>query len=190
MPIRPVMLLAHNWGSEAELDLNRPGENRGSRYWRNLRLLLRTCDICVCNCFATNAYPGLLKSSRNTGEFPGASDEQFLTACRRFLAEQIRVVRPALIVTLGRYVPRVLAPLSPDLRGWMRANAFKVLNDDNAFIPRARFPDACHTATVVALTHPSCRQGNVRYRKYHGCKGEDAEQKMLKDAWRVAQKPV
>src|SRR5262249_39602942 len=70
MPARAVMLLAHNWGSEVELPRYQETENRNSPYWRNLRPLLKRCGICLCNCFATNAYPGLLKSRSNTGKFP------------------------------------------------------------------------------------------------------------------------
>jgi hypothetical protein len=41
-----------------------------------------------------------------------------------------------------------------------------------------RFPGA----TVVALTHPSRYNANVRRRRYRGLLGSDAEQSMIADA--------
>jgi hypothetical protein len=82
------------------------------------------------------------------------------------MAEQIRVVRHALIGTLGLYVPPFLAPLSPDLRGWLTVETTEDINDDNALFPRVTFKREGWSATVVALTHPSQYQANVRHRRY------------------------
>jgi uracil-DNA glycosylase len=148
------------------------------------------CGICLCDVFATNTYPGLIKGDENIGKFPGGRDKKFQAACQQFLAEQIRVVRPALIVTLGKYVPPVLARLSPDLRCWRNAKSFKELNDESAVIRRAVFRDAGHTATVVSLLHPSMRGSNFKLRSYRGYVGDKAEQTMLEDAWSASQESL
>ena len=188
MPVRGIMLLAHNWGSVYELDRYKKSERRNSPYWRNLRPLLERAGISMSDCFATNAYPGLVTAKSNMGKFPGTKDRQFQDATRQFLNEQIRVVSPALIVTLGIHVPPLLACLSDDLSGWRKVSAFGHLNNDNAIVERARFTDAGHTATVVALTHPSQRRLNVKHRTYRGRQGDDAEEKVLGYAWKVAKK--
>jgi len=182
------MLLGNNYGNEGELDrwYRRKGESPDCPYWRNLRCVLDGCGISLEQCFATNAYPGLLTGPSNLGCFPGADDMQFQAVCREFLTEQIRVVRSVLIVTLGLYVPPFLSALSPDLSGWRNVSKLKHLNGDNALVRRAAFEGTAHVAAVVALTHPSYRQRNARYRQYHGFTGDDAERRMLKDAANAA----
>jgi hypothetical protein len=185
------MLLGNNWGNTASLHTRylQGGEDRDyPGYWRPLRPLLEGAGLAMKDCFATNAYPGLLTGPSNVGRFPGAADMQFQAICRAFMAEQIRVVRPALIVTLGLYVAPFLARLSPDLKGWRSASTFTDLNETNAMVPHAAFPGAAHVATVVALTHPvyPYRDLNVTHRRYRGLTGDAAEREMLKDAVRAA----
>jgi hypothetical protein len=140
MPARAVMLIGNNWGNTEALCRDyRRGENPKGVYWGTLRPLLEEAGLAMKDCFATNAYPGLLAGDSNVGEFPGADDEQFQAACREFMVEQIRVVRPALIVTVGLYVPPFLAPLSPHLDRWRDARTLKDLNGNNALVHPAAF---------------------------------------------------
>jgi len=124
-------------------------------------------------CFFTNAYMGLRAGQRATGPFPGARDPGFVERCRRFLGAQIEVQRPRLILTLGTYVPAVLAPLAPKLVRWRDvANLREIDAARCPVVLDARFIGAGDGPTaVVALTHPSHRPLNVGQRCYRGAVG-------------------
>ncbi|MEP0981041.1 hypothetical protein NC980_10765 [Leptolyngbya sp. AS-A5] len=64
--------------------------------------------------FFTNLYMGLRAGTATTGVFPGANDAKFVSHCQAFLFEQLRVQRPALLLTLG-VLPPVIGVLSPEL---------------------------------------------------------------------------
>ncbi|HEX5272192.1 MAG TPA: hypothetical protein VFW33_16965, partial [Gemmataceae bacterium] len=70
------MLVGNNWGNTEALRRDfRRGENPDSQvYWGTLRPLLEGAGIAMRDCFATNAYPGLLTGDSNVGEFPGADN--------------------------------------------------------------------------------------------------------------------
>ena len=116
----------------------------------------------------------------NTGESPGAKDPEFKRRCRLLLAEQIAVQRPRLILALGRFVPKFLASLSPDLAEWRKWPGFQAL-DASGPLKRVRFDDTGEQATtVVVLLHPSA--WNRKCRRYRGQVGHDAELTMLREA--------
>jgi uracil-DNA glycosylase family 4 len=189
LPARPVMLIGQDWGTITDLTENHPhgeGEDPSGHFWRNLRPLLERSGISVYECFATNIYPALRASMPRTGPFPGAKDERFMDACRRFMAEQIRVVRPPLIVALGLHVPRFLARLTWAPIGWRDATSWADLNDRQAVLRGVVFTRAGHPVTLVALTHPSYRWRNVPNRRYRGLEGDEAERQMLDDAVSVS----
>lgn len=184
-PVGGVMVLAHDFHAETgyreSLALRR--ERATLPTWRNLVPLLREAGVDLGRCFFTNAYMGLRAGSASVGVFPGARDAGFVAHCRRFLLRQLAVQRPALVLTLGVYAPRVLAPLSPDLSDWAGAGGFKPLDVAGPVRAGATFPGAPGVeATVVALTHPCLWHAAVRHRRYGGEAGGAAERRMLRDA--------
>ena len=119
-PLGGVMVLGHDFHSETgyAASLARGHESPNQPTWRSLTALLERSGIPPCRCFFTNVYMGLRAGSRTTGPFPGARDAEFVAHCRRFLARQLSVQRPRLILTLGAVAPYVLAPLSRELDIW------------------------------------------------------------------------
>src|SRR5437016_9317664 len=71
-------------------------------------------------CFFTNFYMGLVEGADAVGRFPGARDSHFVQQCQIFLGEQMRVVKPRLLLTLGKEILRPVATprLSSDLGSW------------------------------------------------------------------------
>ena len=184
MPLGKVMILGHNFDSEAGYrESLRTQHELESQTWWNLLPLLRSVDIQPEDCFFTNAYMGLIEGEENTGEFPGVDDPGFVQRCRSFLAKQIAVQKPRLILTLGSYVPEFIVPLSSHLEAWRGYETFGDLDASGPLINGVRFKGASEQpATVVALVHPSMRKSNVRHRRYRGLKGEAAELAMLREA--------
>ena len=91
--------------------------------------------------------------------------------------------KPRLILALGRFVTEFIAPLSPDdLAEWRKWRKWSGL-DVSGPVKRVHFDfddTGDYTTTVVALVHPSMRRSNLRWRRYRGRTGNEAELAMLK----------
>jgi uracil-DNA glycosylase len=104
--------------------------------------------------------------------------------CQNFLLEQIKLMQPRLILSLGAYVPSFLAPLSPQLRCvWLGVKQLITLDKQGAaLVYPSNFEGVLHPIAVVALTHPAYRHVNVKNRRYRNLEGEAAEEALVKDA--------
>jgi uracil-DNA glycosylase len=130
---------------------------------------------------------GLRSAGKVTGRYAGASDEAFTARCARFLARQIAVQRPRLIVTLGAEVPALLARLALDLQAaWGPEPTLGAMDAaGTALVRDVRFPGTAGvTGHVVALVHPSLRNANMgrrRFTDWSGTlrEGHDAEVALL-----------
>ncbi len=186
MPIGGIMVLGHNFDCETGFakSLRRDSENLNGPTWRTIRRVLLQAGVALEQCFFTNAYMGLKAGSEPTGPFPGARNADFVSRCQRFLIEQLRLQQPRLLLTLGKEVPPVLAPLTPELRlAWMGLHTLQEMDQRGvALVDAVRFPDVPHATAVVALTHPANRTPNVRRRRYQGLEGDAAELALLQDA--------
>jgi uracil-DNA glycosylase len=186
MPVGGIMVVGHNFDSEASFkrSFNHAGENLKDPTWRNLLAFLKQVEILPEWCFFTNAYVGLQSGERAIGPFPGQHDHEFVCWCQNFLLEQIKLMQPRLILSLGAYVPSFLAPLSLELGYvWSGVKQLITLNkQEAALVCPSNFVGVLHPIAVVALTHPAYRQVNVKNRRYRNLEGEAAEQALVKDA--------
>ncbi len=66
----------------------------------------------------TNAYVGLKAGDDPTGRFPGADDPEFRAWRRNFLEEQITVMQPRAVATIGSDARRLVAGMAPELADW------------------------------------------------------------------------
>lgn len=162
------------------------GKYRAGATWRNLLPLLDGARIARSDCFFTNAYMGLRDGDDSMGEFPGAGDPDFVARCQAFLRRQVAIQRPRLILTLGAWVPRFIAPLATALRTWIGARSLGEIDRVGPVVTDVRFGEDTDPAVVVALTHPSMRNSNVHRRRYDERSGKDAETAMLAYALRCA----
>jgi len=180
VPFGGVMFVGHNLDSETAF-LSRlasgqahGGPERPMRTWRNLYRLLETAGVEPATCFFTNAYVGLKAGNKPRGTFPGAADPAFSAWCRNFLGEQIAVMRPSVVATLGTDARQFLATMTPELAAWA---------------PRPNPPPGVErallvgvTTTAVALLHPSGYYGSLGRRRYCDFSGLDAEAALLREA--------
>ncbi|MBA4186707.1 MAG: hypothetical protein C0467_01690 [Planctomycetaceae bacterium] len=185
LPINGIMVLGHDFHSEDGYakSFQLGGERETLPTWRNLLKLLRDVGIEPKQCFFTNLYMGLRAGSATTGVFPGAGDPRFVKHCEQFLLEQIRVQRPALILTLGVHVPPVVGRLSPELESWTLGRGLRHLDTVGPVKTNVTFEGIDRWATtIVALTHTSLRDASVRHRRYGGEEKHAAEVRMIQDA--------
>ena len=191
MPVGGVMILGHDFHSEAGYleSFAAGGERETMPTWKNLLPLLREVPISLERCFFTNLYMGLRQGTETTGVFPGASDAAFVQHCQQFFLEQIKLQRPSLIVTLGMYVPPLLAAVAFDLTDWGTGRSITIKHLDRVGPIRrnvhfAGLPE--FAPTVIALLHPSLRFGSLRHRHYRDRTGASAELLLLQDGMAAA----
>ncbi|MEP6717174.1 MAG: uracil-DNA glycosylase family protein [Terriglobia bacterium] len=98
-PESAIMFVGHNFDSGRAHDVSKErGGEAQSVFWRNLLAYLSHAGVDPAQCFFSNALMGL-KPGSALGPMPttpGYRDE-----CQAFLNEQIRIVKPSLVVALG-----------------------------------------------------------------------------------------
>ena len=147
--------------------------------WVNLLKLFKQAEIDLCDCFFSNAFIGLRKTTSMTGPFPGYKDVHFVNRNLQYLNFQIQIMKPSLIITLGKHAANMLYRLSQDdLHAWKNYNALRL--PDEGYKEKVRIGNVC--SSCVALEHPSMRYANLRRRAYKQYTGNDAELAMLGDA--------
>lgn len=101
-PQSPIMILGHNWGAVHELAVAHENETDGmnGNTWRILRRYLAVAGVCESDCFFTNVLVAL-QPDRSMGSMKAG--REFPKQCRSFLCEQIEIVKPRLVATLGSY---------------------------------------------------------------------------------------
>ena len=147
----------------------------GKGTWVALPKILRDADIDLTSCYFSNVFMGLRESLPEDGLFPGADDLDFVRRCVSFLTDQLELIQPRVVVTLGKYAPRMLARVAPEVfANWQpdkplkrhgfpglgvidALSASRVVSDVNGLL-RGK-------ATFVVLTHPAKRHLNLRLRR-------------------------
>lgn len=179
-PFGGVMFVGHNLDCEAAF-LRRlasgqahGGSERVMLTWRNVYRLLGAAGMDARECFFTNAYVGLKVGEDPTGRFPGSGDPDFRAWCRRFLEEQVEVMRPRAIATLGSDARRFMATMAPELIGWSATR-----NPPPTVVGVTM---AGHHISVTALLHPSGYRGSLGRRAYRQRVGLAAEALLLREA--------
>jgi hypothetical protein len=192
-PQHGVMVVGHDFHSEYHFAVSQQHnkENISIPTWRGLLGILRAVEISPQQCFFTNFYMGLRVGKACTGKFPGAHDGDFVARCRTFFLTQLSLLQPRLLLTLGAYIPSLIAPLSEELGAWCCAKTLQDIDrlgpvqKNVSFLLKDQSPETVRSivcTTVVALTHPSLRAVNVRSRRFHEKSGHEAELAMLRAA--------
>jgi hypothetical protein len=108
-PIGGVMFVGHNTDAKDKHASRRthglsPGEPPKGRMstWVRLYAVMERAGFDRKEMFFTNIYVGLMAGSNPRASFLGARDPSFRAWCDEFLDEQIQLMRPRAIVTLGR----------------------------------------------------------------------------------------
>lgn len=182
LPDDAIMIVAHVFDapSVAYVFGEGGGSERiaGNRTWRGLLALLERADVDPRRCFLTNAYMGA-KVGAPCG--PVGGGRAYRAACEAFLGEQVRVVRPRVVATLGRPAALALRAASADLtRRWAGVARLADLDCEPArmFQRDVAFADVV-VPRVVALGH-TCSWTSRRL--YAGELGAKADAALLHDA--------
>jgi hypothetical protein len=114
-PDSPIMLVAHNYDSIAghERYQQRGGEVDSS-FWRILIGYLDGAGIDPADAFFTNALMGC-KPGSATGKMPSVPGYE--DQCLSFLRRQLEIVRPRVVIALGRDARRRLCCVLPEAQG-------------------------------------------------------------------------
>lgn len=152
-----LMAVGHNFGCEDyRTEIEAAGREDDKATWRNLRALLTDAGAPIESCFMTNWFVGLQPGNKQVGDFLLRPDTRYERECRELLLDQIRVLKPEVILLLGLALVRRVHSIMPTLAGW--ANAGPVVGG-------VEIPGTGVRATVVALLHPSFSPSNQRHRR-------------------------
>jgi len=163
-----IMAVGHNFGCVAYRDeINAAGREDDKATWRNLRGLLTDADVPIESCFMTNWFVGLQPGSKQVGEFLSRPDSRYERECSELLLEQIRTLKPHVILLLGLPVVGRAHRIMPNLRPWADAPNWSVVDSSSlgAIAYGAEIPGTGVKANVVALLHPSFSPSNQRHRR-------------------------
>lgn len=110
-PDQPVMIVGHNFAKVTDYERwqKRGIELVRGTTWAKLREYLEVAQLAAEECFFTNALMGL-QPHKALGALK--TTDLFRSECRCFLAEQISIVQPRLIVALGPVARADLAEIS------------------------------------------------------------------------------
>lgn len=164
---RPVFVLLNNFGSEGYWRRCNESSLRGEDVsapgtWLGLRTRLREWGISEHDCFFSYAYVGLLPGDPRslTENLPGMCNRRFRRDCEAALARQFSVVKPRVVLAMGRPAIGMFGRLVESPSGWANSGV-----DELTFEQIDRLPDGglCRVALkdiglqirAVALTHPS-----------------------------------
>lgn len=112
-----IVAIGHNFGSEDyRKRIEAAGREDDNATWRNLRRLLADAEIPLESCFMTNWFVGLQPGKKQIGEFLLHPDSRFERDCSDLLLEQIRILKPRVILLLGLPVVNLAHRIMPELR--------------------------------------------------------------------------
>lgn len=186
-----VMVIANDYYSLSgyeRLRSARVGENKSDTFWRSLEHLLGDACVPLRSCFFTNAIMGLRCHDSVTGPSPGFRCPDFRTACTKFFVRQVEVVQPDVILALGTYAPRVMAPVCRGMESLRSWPGYSIL-DSRGLALLERLSIGPHEVAVHAaamLLHPSLRPPNVWRRRFNDRTGHEAEVQLVKRAMEIA----
>ncbi|HSR04304.1 MAG TPA: uracil-DNA glycosylase family protein, partial [Proteiniclasticum sp.] len=182
-----ILVLGHDFSTVNEYKkMLRTGKNEiNSPTWREMIKLFKVSGVDLDRCFFSNVYMGLRDTVSMTGVFPGSKNKAFVDRNMDFLLMQITIIKPKLIITLGKPASINLSHLSNELKSdWSNGEALSL---PNIGFRRSVLIDN-HLYVCIALEHTSMRNQNVKRRRYKNERGEyegnEAEIEMLKDAMR------
>ena len=116
VPEDSLMIVGHNFDGVRAFHRSRARRGEaGALFWRTLLAILNYAAVPPEGCFFTNALMGL-QSSSSTGPMP--STPAYLQQCNLFLAQQIAIICPRAVVSLGKVAAirlQTVAPFTPIL---------------------------------------------------------------------------
>ena len=121
-PDAPAMIVAHNYSGAAAFPKLRAKGGEAGSWWRDKVLpLLSGAGIDPYKSFFTNALMGL-KDGASLGSMNATNE--FENECSQFLLEQIRIVKPSIVIAFGqdaysrvrRAIPNVARCVHPSAR--------------------------------------------------------------------------
>ncbi|MDP9025649.1 MAG: hypothetical protein M3N13_09790 [Candidatus Eremiobacteraeota bacterium] len=116
LPNRSIAIVAHIFDEASYRYALGPGAGHerihGNRTWVGLRRVFDLAGVDIRDCFLTNALVGI-KAGPATGAV--RAGPRYRAECAAFLARQLALVRPRLVVTLGTHALAVLREAVPAL---------------------------------------------------------------------------
>lgn len=161
------MAVGHNFSCEDyRTEIDGAGREDDKATWRNLSKLLTDVPFPIESCFMTNWFVGLQPGNKQVGGFLSRPDSRFELDCRELLLEQIRTIKPEVILLLGKEVVQRAFQIIPILRPWAHTATWRDI-DTSVLGPVVRgvqVPGTTVSTRIIALLHPCESQRNRKHR--------------------------
>ena len=167
-PWPKIIAVGHNFGCEDyRNEIDAAGREDDKATWRNLRRLLADAGVSIESCFMTNWFVGLQPGNKQVGEFLSRPDLRYERECEELLLEQVRTLKPEVILLLGLPVAVRAHRIIPSLTPWANAPNWSAVDVSTlgSIAYGVEIPGTGVKANVVALLHPSFSPSNQRYRR-------------------------
>lgn len=177
-PVGGVVVVAHHAGSDRDVEMAGSDEDAVATV-RNVVAIAESSGIDPRSCFFTTAYPGVRVPRTDAGVTTDAGYDAF---ARSFLVRQCALLRPALVIVLGKLAAHTLARWF-SVERWSGAWTFPKLCAAGACVSPLLI-DGVQTTGIV-IPHPTL--SSPRFYRYGGSPGgRQAVVAGLSDAWRLA----
>ena len=177
-----ILVLGQDFGTEEyynKILADETVKDTDCQTWINMLKLFKKAGIKAERCFFSNVFMGVRADNNMTGPLIRKSPEynDYRNKSIEFLKEQIKIINPKIIMVLGLEPAKILVD-ALSLEEWSSAKKIS----DITTIAKAEF--MWEEYLCVALSHPSLRNSNKRFRKYKSWNKDncsDVEVKMLED---------
>ncbi len=183
---RPIMLVGQDFGNLdywSTLDANQDEKLQGT--WSGLMRMIQPTGVDLSDCFLSNALLGVRISPEIDGPSPGLDYSEYVGASVEFLLEQIRIVQPSVVVTLGA-VPTSLVARKLGLASALRAPTskkvaeWKEIDDLELQVKSDVIVLGCKAFTFASSVHPDRYWLHTKHRSFGDLKGADAHLEIWK----------
>lgn len=173
----PIMVVGQdydNWHNfkRVRCSIHQSEVQNGNTTWKNLKKILG--EETLSKCFFTNAIMGLrFNDSKNTGKSKAflVKNNAFLKQNQEFFKIQLEVVKPDLVIGLGRFMPKFISGCFKEYSELVHVESFKKFDSEYANFRNGIFLNHIgRSIKMIFITHPALykrcvidRKGGLNY---------------------------
>lgn len=184
LPAAPLLVIGNDFGvyDTDYVTAATIGEELMEGTWLGMLGVLSAANIDPRRCFFSNAVMGARVKGPNTGASPGVCDKAFASRCASFLRIQVKVLKPAGLIMLGKSQSPVLAGAFPQLSALTQCDTWRDVDNAGVQFHESIVVEGVTPFRFCAIMHPCLRASNMKQhgRHFRELRDHDAEVAMLK----------
>jgi len=193
-PARPIMLVGQDFDSADDWDrlddAAMQQAEAASATWRGISAVAKSGLLDLRRAVFTNCLLGCRVAAGNTGVSPAVGRAHYVEVSLDCLEAQIRLLKPSVVVALGRLPTCLLAQrfrLAPLAWRPSAPPSWREIDDASLQFVERVTGVAEHQFALASCTHP-CYPGNARHRRWSLAEGHVAGKEAQVLIWRAVQR--